>query len=350
MLHDLLGTATCYNLEMQALTDYDALVAIEPPEDSRSNWRLRMLAFMAAERAKLLWLLLGLNEETLTKSPIFGDYTARDLLAHVAAWDDFYAERIEMVSTGRTGSITGVEADERNAMLHASHASWNLNQALAACTSARMKLLETLAHVPDEQLHRTLQLPWDDSYPLRDWVIWRARHDAAHAEDVRAWRQENGFTPAVGPKGLLYSALRASRYEMEALVELVPEGERATRKVTGAWSLKDTVGHVTDWEAYCLSCIKAGRQLPQEFEGDGQRWNEAHVAVRREQPWRQVWNDYHEVREQLLAILGAMSPDTLGSAMANPWGPQASPYGWCHSYLAHEREHTGHLREALLLH
>lgn len=329
------------------LIDYDALVGIEPPQDGRPDWRRRMLAFMAAERATLYWLLLGIDQETVMSRPIFDAHTGRDLLAHVAAWDEFYAERIEMVLVGKTEAIAGVEADERNAELHDAHAEWDLHQALAACSAARLKFNETLARVSDEQLHSHVRLPWGESYPLRRWVIWRARHDALHGEDVRAWRQKNGFPRTAGPKELLLSAIRASRREMEALADLVPEAERATRKVADEWTLKDTVGHVADWEAYCLSCLKAGRLLPRDYDEDVQRWNEAHADARHEQPWPQVWNDYHEVRQELLSVLETMSREKVESAMENPWGHD-SPYGWGHAYLAHEREHTEFLREALL--
>src|SRR5690606_5409015 len=125
--------------------------------------------------------------------------------------------------------------------------------------------------------------------------------------------------------------------------------ERATHLISEAWTLKDILGHIADWEAYCISCIEAGEPLPQKYEGDGQRWNEAHAAVRRNQPWQQVWNDVQVIRQQLLARLASMSQEELESAIDNPWGAHASAYGWAHAYLAHEREHAGELCKKLLI-
>lgn len=332
-----------------ALADYDALAAIEPSPGQRTHWRKRLLAFMAAERATLLWLLIGMDETTLAHHPIFDDYHVGDLVAHVAAWDDLYAERTALVLAGESEAIASVDLHERNAMLKARRAGWSLKEAVDACEEGRRRFVETLARVPDELLHEPLKLPWTDSYPMRQWVIWRAQHDAGHAEDLRAWRRANQFSPMPGPKDLLLAALRAGRQEMEALADLVPESERATGLVSDEWTLKDVLGHVADWEAYCISCIEAGKPLPQQYEGDGQRWNEAHAAARRDQAWQQVWNDYHVVRQELLALLGAMTQEELESAIENPWGAHASAYGWAHSYLAHEREHAAELRNVLLI-
>lgn len=349
MLQDLLCAATCYNRLIMALTNYDALSDLDVAQETWEVWRRRALVFMAGERADLLWLLLGLDELTLADRPIFDAYIARDLLAHIAAWDDLYAERIELVLAGKSGDIASVDLHERNAMLKARHAEWSLKEALEAIEEGRRRFLEALSRVPDQQLHTPVEIPWADSYPMRQWVIWRARHEAGHAEDVRAWRRELALPPMAGPKDLLLAALRASRLEMEALVALIPKSGRATRLVSEAWTLKDVLGHVADWETYCISCIEAGRPLPQQYEGDGQRWNETHAAARRDQPWQQVWNDYHVIRQELLALLGAMSQDEIEAPIDNPWGAHGSPYGWGHAYLAHEREHAATLRESLLI-
>ena len=48
--------------------------------------RLGLLEAHSAERAGLLGQLVGLDEKTLTESPVFDDWTTKDLLAHVAGW------------------------------------------------------------------------------------------------------------------------------------------------------------------------------------------------------------------------------------------------------------------------
>jgi len=51
---------------------------------------------------------VGLDERTLTESPVFDDWTAKDLLAHVAAWDELYTERIALILAGRKEETTGI--------------------------------------------------------------------------------------------------------------------------------------------------------------------------------------------------------------------------------------------------
>ena len=330
------------------IADYEAYVRQEPAETERERWRQQLLAVMAGERAELLLGLLGLEEATLTGAEIFEDYTARDLLAHIAAWDTFHQERMALALAGRADEITPIELHDHNAALRRSHQSWSLERSVAAVESARERFLETLAQVPDALLHRPVSIPWADTLPMRTWAIWRARHDAVHSADVDRWRRERDGTPQVGPGALLQAALAASREEMLALAALVAEGARDGRPLYGEWTLRDVVGHVADWEQFALGCLEAGEMLDMGHEGEVQKWNEAHAAARRAQPWAEVWEDYVQVRAALLALVAEKGESGMRQMLPNPWGRDATAYRFTHWFLEHEREHVVGLREVIL--
>ena len=65
------------------------------------NQKAELLARLATERAWLWWELIGLSEETLVGQPVLGAWTPKDLLAHVAFWDDVNGERLRLALAGR---------------------------------------------------------------------------------------------------------------------------------------------------------------------------------------------------------------------------------------------------------
>ncbi|MCA9990432.1 MAG: DinB family protein [Anaerolineales bacterium] len=315
-----------------------------------AQWRAHFLAHLAAERAELLFLLIGLDEETLASRPVFDNSSAKELLAHIAAWDTLHTGRIRLAAQGRAAEIPSLVLDEYNAQLQAQHQGWPLAEALAVFTTARQEFLNTLAGLSDEELHRPVTLPNGDTTSIRTWGLWRTRHDAAHAADLQAWRKQQQFAPAVGPKALLLAALQASRAEMATLAALLSPAGQTTHPLINTWTLKDIVGHLADWEAYGAAVLQAGRLLPMGYDEDDDRWNAAHAATRATQSWGQVWSDFQAARQALLAHIIPLAPNGLATLLPDERGAGVSIYNWVLSFLEHEREHALAMRAALMPH
>ena len=80
----------CFAAERAGLIDQPSLV----------RWRAEWLARLAAARALLLDQLLGVDEQTLVTVPVHGEWTAKDVLAHAAAWDAEYVRLFNRVLKG----------------------------------------------------------------------------------------------------------------------------------------------------------------------------------------------------------------------------------------------------------
>ncbi|MGQ9494228.1 MAG: DinB family protein [Anaerolineae bacterium] len=307
-----------------------------------AQWRAQLLAHLAAERARLWQLLVGLDEETLTQRAVFADWTAKDLLAHIAGWDDYHTKRIELLCAGQEADIPTVDINEYNALMHAQRRDWTLARAVEECLTARAKFLQALASVSEEQLHRKLCLPWGET-SARRWAQNRARHDAMHTADLVTWRQRLGLPPRVGPKVILLAALAAMHDELCHVVALVPATERETRLICGEWTLKDVLGHIADWARLAVEGLQqmaAGGAPQVEPIQDIHAWNQSHVLARRDQPWEVVWNDVQAAYQELLKVLEGMSQSDLSREFPAPWQPAATPYDWASIILSHGRTHT----------
>jgi uncharacterized damage-inducible protein DinB len=279
--------------------------------------------------------------------------TIKDLLAHIAGWDELFADRMERVIAGQMNTIVSVGLDEHNAALAEARRDWSLEQAIDAFTGERARCLAVLERVPTDLFHQWLYLPWDRT-EIRTWTEWRGSHDRSHAWEIERWRRRAKPARGITPRPLLMAAFAAARAELLATAALVPAAERASRSLGNGWTLKDKLGHLADWDRWAadvLGDVAAGRE-PQldptvDPENDFDGWNAAHRAARQDQPWEEVWRDFHAARAALTAVLAALDGAALHRPFASPWDPTDNAYNWVRIWLHHDREHAAEIRVGL---
>ena len=315
--------------------------------NERTIERAQLLARLAAERAGLLERLVGLDERELIESLIFDDWTVKDLLAHIAAWDRWELGEMKCRASGEVPDLTAVrDMDTYNAAVVAAWRDRTLAEVLMELQDARTVWVTWLQTLLDEEFFRQRLFGGEDwSFPGCLKGVWR--HDAEHAAQIAAWQEAKGLKGKTGPKAVLLAALATARAELLAAAALVPPEDWASRPVCGEWTLKDVLGHVADWEWFGvegLRLMSAGQPPQVENVEDIDAWNRAHVEARRSQAWKVVWADFHAARQALLEVLEGMSQAGLAWSFPFPWGPEGTAYRWVYVYLAHDREHAHGIR------
>lgn len=318
-----------------------------------AQWRKQVLARLAAERSFLWWQYWGLDENTLSTAEVTPGWTAKDILAHVASWDAVQVDRISKVVDGRFDEIPLYDdprTTARNAEIQQHSRTLSLETAMAMALKERSGFLACLERIPDKTLHRRLILPSGWRTQIRSWVIWRWQHDAAHSQEMQTWRKTLPKTPPMGPKYILRALFKATRREFLAFAALLTEEERTTRPVCGTWTLKDLLGHLTDWEKVGVDAMKQlseghTPELPEIVEFDP--WNNANAAARKDQPWEHVWHDFTTTREQMMALVDAFPEAQLGREFITPWHRPTTVYRWLSIWPGHEHEHGVDIRLAL---
>ncbi len=313
--------------------------------------RRRLLARLAAERGALVWQLLDLEMQTLTESRVFevGDWSVKDLLAHVAAWDRWQHQAMAALFAGNQPDFAAAaDWDVFNAAAVGASRDRTLAEVLTEMRAARSTWSEWIREVPLKRFFEPREVEgWDWTFPGCLQVQWE--HDAEHAAQLAAWREEQPHTDA-GPKVVLLFALDAAREEFLTASDLVPAEERSSRPVCGEWTLKDLVGHQADWErvgVIGLRHMAAGRPPDMASIPDIDAWNAERAAARSDQSWQACWSDLHETREELLAVLERTPQETLDRAYPFPWGPESTAYRWVRVFAKHDREYALDLRKAM---
>ena len=310
--------------------------------------RARLLAWLAIERADLLRQLASLDDQALHSTPIMEHWTGCDMLAHVAAWDAYFAYVIRMARDGRAHEVADVDLDKANATFYNEMHPWSLQQALQACTDARQVFLSTFAEVPDDVLNAKHPFGWGEA-TLGRCAEWRAFHDRNHAAQIAAWaRTHQTHAPRnriSGSRALLLASLEASRKALWEVMSLLDPSGWDSLQVCGTWTLTDVAGHLADWDLLCVDAIEqliTGISPKLEYDGNYDAWNTEHVAVRRRQPAETAWGAFAANRKTLVDLLSGLKEHTLNSVVGGRWGGTA--YWWAYICLEHDLEHIAILQ------
>jgi uncharacterized damage-inducible protein DinB/predicted RNase H-like HicB family nuclease len=312
-------------------------------------YRRYLLARLATERVGLVGEVLNLDGRVLTERAVHGDWTVKDILAHIAAWDRWEDRTMRCMVSGERPDLAALEdLSASNASYVAESRDRSLDGVLTELCAARTGWVTWLESLPEEQFFRSRSYEgWDWTFyavPLR--VQWQ--HDAHHAERIADWRKAAGLGGQVGSKAVLLAALAAAREQLLASAARVPMDRRASHPVCGIWTLQDVLGHLADWESFGVKGLRqmAAGQAPQvEHIQDIEAWNRAHAAARHGQSWEVVWSNLHETRRALVGVLEGMSQADLGRRYPFPWGAEGTPYRWVRVYLDHDRAHARGLIE-----
>ncbi len=328
-------------------------------ESSISPRRADLLARLAAERSFLLQQLEGLDEATLTHDPVFGGWTAAGLLAHLAYWDALTADWLSKLADGRPGDIRAAgivdgSLDTRNADMQRRFAGLPFAQGVALCQKERRGLLLALQRLPDNTLQQRVYLDTGHRATPAHWLRRRYRHDASHAADLARWRANYSANDPATPlihRALLRPLLGLARAEFLALAALVPPGERETWPIAGDWSLKQVLGHLSDYErlgVVALRQVAAGHeptyeQTIEDYEGFNAERGPIWAAL----PWAEVWAHYVATRRALLEVALTLGDAALARPFVAPDLETTTACGYLLDMAGHEQEHADALRGAL---
>src|SRR5512146_1005256 len=99
----------------------------------------RILARLALARAKAWETLLALTEHMLCEQPMTGDWTTKDILAHLAFWDSTRAEQLALLLAGRTAELITPGSDETNPRVYAERRAWPLSRVVSELQASRAR-------------------------------------------------------------------------------------------------------------------------------------------------------------------------------------------------------------------
>ncbi|MGE5264847.1 MAG: DinB family protein [Acidobacteriota bacterium] len=156
--------------------------------------RDEILRALRQTRSLLLETIDGIPEDAIVTQPVTESWTVKDLLGHMAMWQQVALSFITDYRASGTPQSLGLENDaavdaynRRGADLRR---DWSLARVRAELDDAQRNLLSAVETLSDDDLHRALPAPWHSATTLEQLIAINSyEHDPEHIEQIKRRNQ-----------------------------------------------------------------------------------------------------------------------------------------------------------------
>jgi len=155
-----------------------------------STLKQALLHRLTQERATVFYGIAFLPDEELVRRPAFGEWSAKDVLGHLAAWDGEYTRAIEQFRRGERPSLWDIgDCDAWNAEQARRRWDMPLEHIEEELISTRRRLLDLLTGLPDDSFYVCGPPPLHHRAFLPHVLNALADHDREHWADLIAFKE-----------------------------------------------------------------------------------------------------------------------------------------------------------------
>lgn len=149
----------------------------------------------AIERERAIWrdLVNEVGESRMTEPGPMGEWSFKDLAAHLLGWRNRTIARLEAASQGRAAPPSPwptelADDDSINAWIHEQGSTRSVREVLADTDQSYQRLADAIASLPDEMVTNPEAFPWLEHRSLAEQKanLFSHLHDE-HMPSVRAW-------------------------------------------------------------------------------------------------------------------------------------------------------------------
>jgi hypothetical protein len=126
-----------------------------------------LLSLVATGRARLDAALAGLSDKAMADR-VDDEWTRKDVLAHIEAWERRVVQLVERVRAG-DAPTDQTETDELNARFYAADRDRSLADVRAGERKAYDRMVAAIEDSTDEELFDGSHFAWTEGDPLADW-------------------------------------------------------------------------------------------------------------------------------------------------------------------------------------
>ena len=146
-----------------------------------------LLTALTAARDELLAAAALVPAEERASRPVCGEWTLKDVLAHVADWEWVGVEGLRQMAAGQAPQVEHIKSIEA---WNQTHAEARRDQPWEAVWgdlhAARQALLEALEGMEQDGLARAFPFPWGPEGTPYQWLGVYLAHDREHARGLRS--------------------------------------------------------------------------------------------------------------------------------------------------------------------
>ena len=155
--------------------------------------KAQFLEDLKSEQAQWEALLRDIGEDHMTQPGVAGEWSIKDIVAHLTGWRRRTVERLQAALRHEPSPPSPWPAqlqtdDEINAWIYDANRDRSLADVLRDSREVFQQLVETLDAFPEAELRDPARFPWieAEAFPLTGTVLFGHFHDE-HEPDMRAW-------------------------------------------------------------------------------------------------------------------------------------------------------------------
>lgn len=150
---------------------------------------------LRAARKEFSETIQGLTEEDFLRARAINKWTLKDLMAHIASWDEEIVRVLQTFTLSGesqyTYTISDLDGFSRwNDEQVAMRTALSANDAISEFESARRDLIQVVEGLTDPVLNRSRMTSWGKPETGFELILGQAEHDREHADQVRSYRKK----------------------------------------------------------------------------------------------------------------------------------------------------------------
>lgn len=149
------------------------------------------------EWANLQSALDGLTEEQMHQPGVVGEWTIKDVLAHITAWQTRLITALFKAEKGFTPDTieSGQTVDQLNEKFYREMKDRSFEQVWDDLDASYYQLLTRLQGWKEKELFDAQRFKWMKGEPFERYIAGDSyEHYAEHAAQIREWRKQNGYS------------------------------------------------------------------------------------------------------------------------------------------------------------
>jgi len=144
------------------------------------------------ERSHFEWeaLISQIDPDRLGEPGVTGDWSVKDLIAHVATWQQRVLDRMDADKTGQPVEFTGWDVNDVNERLYERYRVRSADDILAYGRDTYAHFMERIRSLSEEQIFKSGHFSFTKENVLYDWIAGDTfEHYDEHSATIREWLQ-----------------------------------------------------------------------------------------------------------------------------------------------------------------
>lgn len=160
--------------------------------------REEILERLEQSRRRFLEAIDGLAEADMQRSGVIDEWSVKDIMGHVSRWEGELVTMLWQLRQGKKPDRVHIEGDEDVDAINARWHEEGKDRALELVTQdfhgVRPQTTRRVREFSNEELNDPARFEWLRGEPLWRWIaVDSFEHEEEHAEQIRAWREEQGI-------------------------------------------------------------------------------------------------------------------------------------------------------------